>query len=125
MKRNNFIVLAIAIMLASLLSFGRYLKGGNIKGSLYPVSGVSQIFAISNEDTIKGILSGNGFVIEDAKNGSYMLLVNAMPPYKSTTRSNIQVVNQRTFNVGNIRLDKSNQKIKYMRNTLFKLFYNY
>lgn len=48
MKRNNFIVLAIAIMLVGLLSFGRYLKGGNIKGSLYPVSGVSQIFAISN-----------------------------------------------------------------------------
>ena len=108
MKRNNFIVLGIAIMLVGLLSFGRYLKGGNIKGSLYPVSGVSQIFAISNEDTIEGILHGNEFVIEDAKNGSYMLFVSAMPPYKSTTRSNIQVVNERTFNVGNIRLDKSN-----------------
>jgi hypothetical protein len=101
-KTGFFTLIAIA---AGLFAFAT-LQGGSIKGKIMPADGASQVWAISNIDTLKAAISQGNFEISRAKAGTYKVYIDAIDPYKDVVKDGVQVNDGGTVDLGEIQLTK-------------------
>ena len=76
-----------------------------IQGSIDPPEGARKIWAVSGKDTV-AIIPPPGTFILDVKPGSWKLVVDAVPPYKSAERESILVTEGQLTDVGLIKLEQ-------------------
>jgi hypothetical protein len=101
-KASFFSIIGIA---AGLFAFTT-LQGGSIKGKVIPADGASQVWAISNADTLKAAISQGNFEITRAKAGTYKVYIDAIDPYKDIVKDGVQVNDGSTVDLGEIQLTK-------------------
>jgi len=101
-KASFFSIIGIA---TSLFAFTT-LQGGSIKGKVIPADGASQVWAISNADTLKAAISQGNFEITRAKAGTYKVYIDAIDPYKDVVKDGVQVNDGSTVDLGEIQLTR-------------------
>ncbi len=104
MKRNYLAFFIIAIISIVLFSF-IYPPAGSVKGSVNPPDGATQVWLLSEKDTLRAAIRNGVFEITGVKPGSCVLVIDAIPPYKQTTRTGIEVFDGSETNVGEIVMD--------------------
>jgi hypothetical protein len=110
MKKLTWGFSALFIVVAIILSFQfSRVSQGRIKGKLLPVDGASSVRAVSLKDTfITNIVNGN-FELKHVTPGQYRLLIDAIPPYLSTSKPGVQVKDGAITDVGLIQLEGMDQ----------------
>ncbi|MBV9986548.1 MAG: hypothetical protein JO301_02650 [Chitinophagaceae bacterium] len=106
MKTKNYLILWFLVMITLVFLSFRPQRTGAVAGSINPPDGASQVWLLSERDTIRGMLKNGSFDIAGVKPGFCVLVVDAIPPYKNTTRTGIEVFEGSTTNVGEIYLDQ-------------------
>jgi len=104
MKTFKLGLLAFVVSVV-LLSFS-IIKSGSIKGTISPAGSVLTAWASSGSDTLKAIVTNGIFEIPDAKPGTYKVVIEAMPPFKTEVKENIMVADGQTTDLGEIKLEK-------------------
>src|SRR5437879_1284534 len=105
MKNKKTGLPAIIAMAAGILAFATF-QGGSIKGKVIPADGASQVWAISNTDTLKAAISQGNFEISKAKAGTYKVYIDAIDPYKDVVKDGVQLNDGGTVDLGEIQLTK-------------------
>jgi hypothetical protein len=105
MKNKGTGFWAILTLAAGLLAFTIF-QGGSIKGKVIPADGASQVWAISNADTLKAAVSQGNFEINKAKAGTYKVYIDAIDPYKDVVKDGVQLNDGSTVDLGEIQLTK-------------------
>ena len=102
--KNGVTVSAIILVIAALHSF-RDSAAGSIGGTVIPADGVTYIWAVQNRDTIKTVPVNGQFSLP-AANGLWKVVVDAKDPYKDVLIENVQVLDGKETNLGEIRLQR-------------------
>jgi hypothetical protein len=105
MKNKKTGFLRMILLAAALFAFTTF-QGGSIKGKVIPADGASQVWAISNADTLKAAISQGNFEITRAKAGTYKVYIDAIDPYKDVVKDGVQVNDGGTVDLGEIQLTK-------------------
>jgi len=107
MKIANKSVKMAALVLASagIFAFTNF-GGGGIKGTVTPAENASSVTAISGTDTVKAAVVSGSFDLAHAKAGTYIVVVEAVAPYKSAVREGIVVSDDQVVDLGTIVLEK-------------------
>lgn len=105
MKNTKIGLPAIIATAAVLFAFSSF-DGGSIKGKIIPPEGASQVWAMSNTDTLKASVSQGIFEIANAKPGTYKVYIDATEPYKDVVKEGVQVSEGSTADLGEIQLEK-------------------
>jgi len=100
------IFLLVAIVAIIALAAFQTLQAGSIRGTIIPSDAASQVWAISNRDTLKGDVNVGGFEITNVREGTYTVIVYAKPPFKTFSRANVQVTRGGTTDLGAINLER-------------------
>ena len=79
---------------------------GSIKGTISPATSVAGVMAISGVDTTKAMVDNGAFNVNDIRQGTYKLVVQAVPPYKNFEKEGIMVSDGKATDVGEISLQK-------------------
>lgn len=77
---------------------------GSISGKVTPADAASQVWAFQATDTLKAPITDGAFTIQDAKAGTYTVIVGAKHPFKDVTVTNVKVEDGKTTDLGEIRL---------------------
>lgn len=77
---------------------------GSISGKVTPADAASQVWAFQGADTLKAPITDGAFNIQGAKAGSYTVIVGAKSPFKNITVENVKVEEDKTTDLGEIRL---------------------
>ena len=85
MKNKKIYFLTTIAIAGALFAFTTF-QGGSIKGKVIPADGASQVWAISNTDTLKAAISQGNFEITRAKAGTYKVYIDAIDPYKDVVK---------------------------------------
>lgn len=105
MKKIIFIAAVVVFAAVGLLAFrGTY--AGSIKGIIVPTDGASAAWALSNTDTFKANVVQGNFEIVGVKPGTYRVVIDAVAPYKSTYKENVQVAEGMSADAGTFLLNK-------------------
>ena len=72
MKHTRIGLLGLAVFIAGIFAFTSF-DGGSIKGKVTPSDGASQVWALSQTDTLKAIINQGSFEIQNVKAGTYGL----------------------------------------------------
>ncbi|MES1215887.1 MAG: carboxypeptidase regulatory-like domain-containing protein [Bacteroidota bacterium] len=105
MKNTRLILVSLLIVFFSLTSFLK-LPAGTIKGTVNPANGGLRAVAVSNTDTSRSVINEGVFVITNVKQGNYILIIEAKPPYKNAIRDAVIVTEYGTTDVGEIKLSQ-------------------
>lgn len=103
MKKTFATLVAIIIAVAGLHAF-RAMQPSMIRGTVYPVYGVSEVYAIHGTDSTR-IKPGNGTFTFTIKPGSWKLFINAREPLKDVVLD-VVVKEGQTNNLGQINLQR-------------------
>ena len=76
-----------------------------ITGTVDPADGAKTVWAIMGTDSVSAVPSSGKFSIT-VKPGTWMLVVEAIKPYKSTSVQNIVVLEGSPTDAGVIKLEK-------------------
>jgi hypothetical protein len=106
MKKVKAAFIALSIATAGLFAFSSTSFSGSIHGTVSPAEGAVRVWAISNSDTAKGNLQNGAFEIVTNKEGTYRVIVEAVPPYRNASKDNVSVANGQSTDVGQINLEK-------------------
>jgi hypothetical protein len=106
MKTKNYLILWFLVVITLVFLSFRPQRTGSVAGSVNPPDGASQVWLLSAHDTLRGMLKNGSFEIAGVKPGSCVLVVDAIAPYKTTTRTGIEVFEGSTTNVGEIYLEQ-------------------
>ncbi len=98
-------MLIMAVAITGSIAF-RPIAGGTITGKINPADGAAQVWAISNNDTLKAAVQSGLFSINGAKPGTYKLLIDAVAPYKDLMKEGVVVREGEVSNLGDIQLEK-------------------
>lgn len=109
MKKNILALVVIALVAIVLVSF-RPQPVGSVKGSVNPADAATQVWLISDKDTLQAAVRNGEFEFTGVKAGPCMLIVEAVPPYKQTVRTGIEVFDGSETNVGEILLDRDKKR---------------
>lgn len=106
MKKTPWGMMTLLLITAGVLSL-RFtdVTTGKIKGQIEPSNGAAKVQALSASDTFSVNVVNGSFEIGNVKPGEYNLSIEAVPPYRSTSRSGVQVTDGTTTDVGIIRLE--------------------
>lgn len=105
MKKLLIIFIAICTVAVGLLAFrGTY--AGSIKGIVVPTDGASAAWALSSTDTFKASVIQGNFEISGVKPGTYRVVIEATPPFKSAFKENVQVTEGLAADAGTFMLSK-------------------
>ena len=96
-------VLITVISMVVVLHAFKAAQRSAISGRINPSDAGQLVLAIQGADTVKMIPAGGAFLIE-ARPGLYKLIVDAKEPFKDVLMENIEVVNGKTTDVGEIKL---------------------
>ena len=104
MKKTFVTLIGIIACVVCLHAF-RIIQGSTITGRVNPPGEVDNIWAFSNTDTIRGTLAQGAFALT-AKPGLWKVVIDAKPPFRDAIIENVEVKNNQTTDVGEIRLQQ-------------------
>lgn len=102
MKKTFVTLIGIIACVVCLHAF-RIIQGSTITGRVNPPDEVETVWAFSNTDTIRGTLSQGAFALT-AKPGLWKVVIDAKPPFRDAVIENVEVKNNQTTDLGEIRL---------------------
>jgi hypothetical protein len=79
---------------------------GSIRGKIIPADGASQVWAMSDMDTVSASINQGSFEISNAKAGTYKVYIDAVEPYRDFIRNGVQVNDGGSVDLGEIQLEK-------------------
>jgi hypothetical protein len=77
---------------------------GSISGKVTPADAATRVWAFSGTDTLKAPVTDGAFTLEGAKAGTYTVIVGAKSPFKDVTVENVKVEDNKTTDLGEIKL---------------------
>ena len=99
MKKLTLLIFTLSIIATSFMLAGV----SGIHGTINPADGAKKIWAINGRDTVSIVPSSVTFSL-NVKPGNWMLLIEAVKPYKDVMIRNIIVEDGRYTNAGEIKL---------------------
>ena len=105
MKNTKYGLLAIAVTTAGLFAFKPFFAG-TVKGTVSPPDAAVRAWVLSATDTFRADVNKGVFEITNVKAGNYKLIIEAMPPYKNKAKEGIEVTDEGTADVGEIKLEQ-------------------
>ena len=103
MKNTKVKLAALTFVAAALFAFSA-VRTGSIKGSVNPVDGAVNAWALSGTDTLKAVINKGTFEIADAKPGTYRVIIEAKAPFKNAAKDGVTVAEGQATDVGEIKL---------------------
>ena len=94
------------LFLVLVLSAFVQTRTGRIHGRVVPYNAALNVWAVSNVDTERSVITNGEFEIKNLKAGRYRVIVEGRHPYKVTTRPDVIVSDSSTVNIGDIVLDQ-------------------
>jgi len=101
MKKISVSIVALAMIGISAFKAA---DNGSISGKVTPADVGSQVWAFQGSDTLKSPITDGVFTIKGAKAGSYTVVIGAKSPFKDVTVTNVKVENDKTTDLGEIKL---------------------
>ncbi len=77
-----------------------------VKGTVDPSNAGIRAWIISKTDTLSAPVIEGNFVIDNVKPGSYTLMVDGRPPYRSSFKQSVVVVDGQPTDVGVIQMNQ-------------------
>jgi hypothetical protein len=105
MKKHIWMPALLLLAVICFFAFRTELTG-SIKGSVVPADGATQVWVLSAKDTLQAAVRNGSFEIGGIHPGPCAIVIEAIPPYKRTTRTGIEVFEGTQTNVGQIQLDQ-------------------
>jgi len=102
MKSVKLSLAALGVMALSLFAF-KYADDGSIKGTVNPPDAATKAWIMSGADTVQVAIKEGAFEVKNLKAGTYNLIIEAKPPYKSVGKEGI-TVSDSPVDVGEIKL---------------------
>lgn len=106
MKNNKIVLWAVALLALILLVFAKPFTAGSVRGTIVPHASAAQVWLFSGTDTLRSSIQDDVFEIVNVKAGTYSLIVDPMPTYKTTVRTGIKVNDGEATNVGEIIMEQ-------------------
>ncbi|RAJ10594.1 hypothetical protein LX64_00199 [Chitinophaga skermanii] len=103
MKRIRVSMLALAAVAIGTFAF-KAIEGGSIGGKITPGDAATEAWAVSATDTLKTAVSGGSFSFQNAKPGTYTVVIDAKEPYKDATINDVKVEDGKATDLGEIKL---------------------
>src|SRR5690349_20844097 len=100
---KKILVSIFALAVVGVFTFSSA-DNGSISGKVTPPDAGSQVWAFQGSDTLKSPVTDGVFTIKNAKAGSYTVIVGAKGPFKDVTVTNVKVEDNRTTDLGEIKL---------------------
>jgi hypothetical protein len=97
--------LTVLIFIVTIFAF-THLQTGSIKGTVSPAEGGVRAWAETSSDTIKADIVNGAFEIVNVKAGSYLVIIEARPPYRNAAKENVTVQDGQSTDAGEIKLEK-------------------
>ncbi len=96
-----------AVFAAIILSMAyRDYWNSPVRGSVTPSDAGIRAWIISKTDTLNAPVIQGNFVIENVKPGSYTLMIDGRPPYRSAFKQAVVVVDGQQTDVGVIQMNQ-------------------
>ncbi len=110
MKKSSWAMMTLLLISAAALTlnFSKVSEGG-IKGKVIPAEGATKVQAISSTDTFSTAIMNGSFELQHVKPGSYNVSIEAVPPYRSTSKPGVVVAGGVTTDLGSIQLEGMNK----------------
>ncbi|ASZ12800.1 carboxypeptidase-like regulatory domain-containing protein [Chitinophaga pendula] len=105
MKKTRIGMLALAALAFGTFAF-KGAEGGSISGKVTPAEGAQEVWAIQGTDTLKTVVTDGAFNLQNAKAGTYTVIVDGKDPYKDATLQEVKVEDGKATDLGEIRLEK-------------------
>lgn len=102
---------ALVIVVLCFLSFNTP-NSASIKGKITPAHYGIRAWAISDADTLYTTIEKGNFEFYGAKPGTYRIIVEALSPYRHTTKDGIEVRTGEAIDVGELSLQKYTASIR-------------
>jgi hypothetical protein len=103
--RQALWVLIIIIAAISGLHARRLNQTSVITGRVSPAFAVQQILAIRARDTLRTILKDGAFILQ-LKTGRYIIIINAIKPYKDVIKEGVVAEPGKNTDLGEINLEQ-------------------
>jgi hypothetical protein len=103
MKKIFVSIFALAVV--GIFAF-RNVDSGSISGKVTPADAATQVWAFQGSDTLKSPVADGAFTIKGAKAGSYTVIIGAKSPFKDVTVTNVKVEDDKTTDLGEIKLSE-------------------
>lgn len=101
--RRGMLELCLIIIVVIGIHAERLLHNGSIEGRIYPANSTSSVTAVSGKDSVK-VISDDGRFGMELRPGSWKLIIAVKEYSGSPTEKNIQVLEGKRLNLGDIRL---------------------
>ena len=79
---------------------------GTIKGRIVPYNAALNVWAVSENDTVKTTVKSAGEFELKTKPGRYRIIIEGHRPYKTTTKPDVVVGSGAYIDIGDIKLDE-------------------
>ncbi len=96
-------MLALAAVAFGSFAF-KGIDGGTIAGKVTPADGATEALAITGTDTLKSPINDGAFNFQNAKSGTYTVIVGAKAPFKPATITEVKVEDGKSTDLGEIKL---------------------
>ena len=106
MEKNQWGMICAFLFVIVLFAFVRQDIGATIKGRVVPFNAALHVWAVSDKDTISGIVQNGAFEIKKLRGGKYRVIAEGLRPYKVTTKPDINITSGTTVDIGDIILDQ-------------------
>lgn len=100
-------ILGLTLLVVLFLAF-RNQDTGTIKGRIVPYNAALNVWAVSDNDTVKTTVKSAGEFELKAQPGRYRIIVEGHRPYKTTTKPDVIVSSGGYIDIGDIKLDEGN-----------------
>jgi hypothetical protein len=106
MKNNKIVLWAVALLALVFLVFAKPFTSGSVRGTIVPHGSAIQVWLYSGTDTMRSTIQDDVFEITNVKAGTYSLIVDPMPTFKTSVRTGIKVNDGEATNVGEIIIEQ-------------------
>ncbi|ASZ10772.1 carboxypeptidase regulatory-like domain-containing protein [Chitinophaga pendula] len=103
MNRIKVGLIALAAAAVGTFSF-KGIENGSITGKVTPADAATEAWAIKGTDTLKTAVNDGAFSFQDAKNGTYTIVVDARDPFKDAVVNDVKVEDGKATDLGEIKL---------------------
>ena len=96
----------LLLVLMAVLAFNSPAPGGVVKGTVSPPEAGLHAFLFAAKDTVSvNVVNGN-FQFTKIAAGSYVLMIEGVPPYRNTIKDGIQVTEGGVTDAGQLEMHK-------------------
>ncbi|SKA21648.1 hypothetical protein SAMN04488128_1021644 [Chitinophaga eiseniae] len=103
MKKLKVTMLALAAVAFGTFAF-KGIEGGSVTGKVTPADAATEALAITGTDTLKSPVNDGAFSFQNAKSGTYTVIVGAKAPFKPATIADVKVEDGKATDLGEIKL---------------------